>query len=84
MAEAGNYVQSYKVFIIAIIEKTLPSTPFPPDEVRVTLVTPTSVHLNIRPRHPLNGWIRLFVVRVGVVTDEDSDSVVDKIIWRKR
>jgi hypothetical protein len=62
-------------------ERTLPTVPESPEEVRVTLATSRSVHLNWRPKYPPTGLIRFYVVRVGVLTEDDG---AKKIIWRRR
>ncbi len=41
------------------------------------------VHLNWRPKYPPNGLIRLYVIRVGVMTDNEENGG-KKIVWRRR
>ena len=68
---------------LELVERTLPTVPVPPENVKVTLKESRKVHLNWRPKYPPNGLIRQYVIRVGVVT-ENEETKVPLIIWRRR
>ena len=63
-------------------ERTLPTIPKPPEELRADSVSPTSVQLRWNPKYPPNGKISVFTVRIGI--NETEDSGMTKFSWKRR
>ena len=63
-------------------ERTLPTVPDPPEEIRAEALSQTSVRLRLNPKYPPTGLISLYTVRLG--TNQTDQNGTWQINWKKR
>jgi len=78
VAATNLYEKLFQLFL-ELPSRTLPTVPLAPQEIQALSIDSSSVRLLWTPRYPPNGLIKKHILRMGIYSDSQTDS----ILWKK-